>query len=659
MRHGFDSLAGYATVLLFGSLFFAPQAAPAAEEVQSEQAYLQDLPVVLSASRLSQPISEAPNAMTVIDRDTIHASGYRNVADLFRLVPGMYVGYQDGYSPFVSYHGSTDNYARRMQVLIDGRSVYLPPFGQVDWADIPLHIDDIERIEVIRGPAAASHGANSTQGVINIITRDASAVRGGSVSISKGEAAISDTVARLAGAEADVDYRLTLGERSDTGYASKVMNDSSSTRLANFRANYRPNTTDSIDIQLGYSEGTRGIGTVGRVTEPFRDIQTRSDFEQIEWTRAMQQGDEIKLRYYHITRHYSDTAIPAIGTDVVSVQRDEVELQHILALGESNRVVWGGGTRTDTLDDPLSFARPAPTTRQSRLFAHDEWRITQSAILNIGTMLENDGLGHRNNSPRLSLNYHVTPLDTVRIGVSRAYRTPVAFEEYSNTQYAVGGKQYTSTGGLRPERILSREIAYIGEFPAMGMTLDSRIYSDSLSELIFLDPNPDGSLGFKNLYNITVRGLESTLKYRWGEGSSVILNYAHQRMSCNASASLTLAAYNSLLQTYIDQCPRMVPLDSGSIMLVEQVTQDVAFTIGYFNQGTLQLLDALEPQKQMNRVDIRIARSFGNLEKSGGGEVALVVQNAFQDNYTEFANTPQKSNLIFDRRTYLTATIHF
>jgi len=122
---------------------------------------------------------------------------------------------------------------------------------------------------------------------------------------------------------------------------------------------------------------------------------------------------------------------------------------------------------------------------------------------------------------------------------------------------------------------------------------------------------------------------------------------------------LTLSAYNPLLLGYIDQCPRMVPSDSGSIMLVEQVTQDLSFTIGYFNQGTLQLLDALEPQKQMNRVDIRIARSFGNLEKSGGGEVALVVQNAFQDNYTEFANTPQKRNLVFDRRTYLTATFHF
>lgn len=660
MRHGYDSFAGQAIVLLLGSLVFIPATVTAAGDTESEQAYLQDLPVVLSASRLSQPLSEAPNAMTVIDRDTIKASGYRNIADLFRLVPGMYVGYQDGHSPFVSYHGSTDSYARRMQVLIDGRSVYLPPFGQVDWADIPVLIDDIDRIEVIRGPAAASHGSNSTQGVINIITRDASAQKVGRLSVSKGEAGISDTTARMGGAGNDLDFRLTLNERSDDGYSAKFINDSSATRLANFRMNYHPTVADSFDVQLGYSEGVRGAGTVGRPEDTFRDIQTRSDFTQLEWARVLQQGDEAKLRYYHINRTYSDTMQPAFGVDVIATQRDDLELQHVMAFGADNRVVWGGGVRVDTLDAPLGFTRPAPTLKQSRLFIHDEWRMTPSAILNIGTMLENDGLGHRNNSPRLALNYHLTPLDTVRMGISRAYRTPVAFEEYSNTQYPVG-KQYTSMGGLRPEKMLSREIGYIGEFPAMNMTLDSRIYSDQLSDLIFMDPLVLGfyPASFKNLYSVSIKGFESSLKFKWGNSSSLVMNYAHQRMSCAATASLTLPAYNPLLQQIVDQCPKMVPLDSGSIMLIEQLTQDTSFTIGYFNQGTLQLLDGWTSQTQMNRVDIRIAQSFGTTDKSGGGEVAVVIQNAFQDNYTEFTSVQQRRNLIFDRRTYLTATFHF
>ena len=107
-----------------------------AADFSSELDYLQDFPIVLSASRLAQPISETPNAMTVIDRKMIDASGARNIPELFRLVPGMYVGYADGHTAIVSYRGTTDTFARRMQVLIDGRTVYLPPFGQVSWAEI-------------------------------------------------------------------------------------------------------------------------------------------------------------------------------------------------------------------------------------------------------------------------------------------------------------------------------------------------------------------------------------------------------------------------------------------------------------------------------------------------------------------------------------------
>ena len=142
-----------------------------AADYASETEYFQDFPVVLSASRLRQPQADAPNAMTIIDRGMIAASGFRTIPDLFKLVPGMYVSYYKASQPIVSYHGATDQNARRMQVMIDGRSVYLTPGSTVEWSNLLITVDDIERIEVIRGPAAASHGANSTQGVISIVTR--------------------------------------------------------------------------------------------------------------------------------------------------------------------------------------------------------------------------------------------------------------------------------------------------------------------------------------------------------------------------------------------------------------------------------------------------------------------------------------------------------
>ena len=175
-----------------------------AADNSSELDYFQEFPMVLTASRLKQPLSESPSPMTVIDSEMIKASGFRSVPELMRLVPGMYVGFADANRPVVSFHGSSDELARRMQILIDGRSVYLPPNGGVSWADLPLFTEDIERIEVVRGPSSASHGANSFYGVINIITKDALAQSGESVSVTRG------------GLTSDASVRLATGRRSRT-----------------------------------------------------------------------------------------------------------------------------------------------------------------------------------------------------------------------------------------------------------------------------------------------------------------------------------------------------------------------------------------------------------------------------------------------------------
>ena len=243
-----------------------------ADEYASELDYYQALPTVLSASRMPQPLSEAPNAMTVIDRRMIVASGFRSIADLFKLVPGMYVSYYKGSQPIVSYHGATDQYSRRMQVLIDGRSVYLPPMNTVDWADLPITVDDIERIEVIRGPAAASYGANSTQGVINIITRDA--MDGKSVSYTHGDKGINDASVRFGNRGKRYAYRMSIAYIADNGYDNLTTNpngitgpsllnnsyDSNQARMANYRGNYHPDGTNSFDLQFGFNHDIQGVG---------------------------------------------------------------------------------------------------------------------------------------------------------------------------------------------------------------------------------------------------------------------------------------------------------------------------------------------------------------------------------------------------------------
>ena len=142
-----------------------------------------EMPMVLSPNRLEQPVSDAAVSISVIDRDTIEASGARTISEVLRLIPGMQIGYSGnkfGDEPkyVVTYHGHSDQYSKQMQVLVDGRSIYEPFFGGINWKAVPVNIDDIERIEVSRGPNIATYGSNAFMAAINIITRTAAEDQG-------------------------------------------------------------------------------------------------------------------------------------------------------------------------------------------------------------------------------------------------------------------------------------------------------------------------------------------------------------------------------------------------------------------------------------------------------------------------------------------------
>ncbi len=652
------------SVAFFAGLF--SQSASAADYL-NEQDYLQEFPVVLSASRLSQSLSDAPSAMTVIDHEMIVASGFRKIPDLFKLVPGMYVSYYKGSQAIVSYHGTSDQYARRMQVLIDGRSIYLAPFSDVDWESLPVSLDDIERIEVVRGPSAATHGANSLQGVINIITRDAGGLAGASVSTTQGEKGISDVTAHAGRRGEKLDYRLTMGYRSDNGYDPRtnlpqddnLSNDSYATRLLNFRANYHSNYTDNFDVQAGVSNGVRGVGFTTSLLNTPHDQLTKENFQQLTWQRALDNSDELQTRYYHIRKNLDETTFSSLYVltqaglpqfrlvDSTSTDRHELELQHTMHLGDANRMVWGAAYRTDFVDSANYFLTPI-RQNEKRLFAHDEWRITPAWILNTGLMLENGGLGRTDSSPQIALNYHITPAHTLRAGVSRAYRNPAMLEEQGNWRYplppllqqAFGIQNYPimkSAGGLRPERVLSREVGYLGKLADYGVSIDVRIFHDQYNDLIVPDVL-NGLTSFANASSpMGQSGAETSIEYRLAERTRIIFNYSRNRISTS------LAGFQGNM-----------PKEQFGVM-AEQRFGDYSCSLNYYNQSASLPADRgptdLQPQHQ--RTDLRVARSF---KAVGGvsGNVALVIQNLFNSDYTEYLATN-----VFKRLSYATLTLNF
>lgn len=179
-----------------------------------------DIPIVLTAARLKQPRSEVPASVTVIEDEQIQAWGVRTLQELLRFVPGMFIGHgDDENNASIVYHASTPNIMRRLQVLIDGRSVFRAGIASVVWDDIPIALEDIQRIEVTRGPNSATYGSNSFLGVINVVSKHPKDTLGTRIRYRNGTQGIDDSYFSHSwvGA-ADSSYRVSARLQADDGF---------------------------------------------------------------------------------------------------------------------------------------------------------------------------------------------------------------------------------------------------------------------------------------------------------------------------------------------------------------------------------------------------------------------------------------------------------
>jgi len=643
--------------ILFGVLIVwlcHPPAVAAADGRQfSERDYLADLPVVLSATRLSQPLSDTPVAMTVIDRAMIEASGARTIPDLLRLVPGMVVGMQTGYNTVASYHGMADRAGRRMQVLIDGRSVYTPSLGGVPWVDLPLALEDVERIEVIRGPNAATYGANAFLGTISITTRH-SAVQPDEVKARVGTHGIRDALVRHAGKHGSLDYRLTAGHDEDRGF--DLRHDTARSNYATARGDYRIDTYNTLELQFGYKDGDRQRESEDPPWDVRHGREIISRYGQARWRYALDSGNELSVQLYH-NYHESDErytigpglpppALPAwqipIVYDVVS-ERLDLELQHTLSPTTSLRLAWGAGAREDRVFAPGFFQGEARVENDIlRAFGSAEWRIVEPLLLlNAGAMVEKNDITGTDTSPRLAANYRLWPGHTVRYGISRATRNPVLVEELGYAGACIDPPACSmfiptlvASGGLKPETILSREIGYVGHL-AFGWVLDMKFYRDHIDNLIAVTTTPAGVEDYVNANDALVTGFELALDARLTPATRAVLGYAYADIDSEDKLS---ARYSVSM-----------PRNSGSLLLMHDLSRHVQASLAYYYRDAMRFID----QKALGaarRLDLRLAGRLpvGRSE----GEAALVIQNAL-DSYDEYYPASRLDNQ-FDTRVFVT-----
>jgi len=547
--------------------------------IAGEEAYFEDLPTVLSASRLSQPLNEAPGAVTVIDRAFIKATGYRNLARIFRLVPGMQVGQERGNSNWVTYHGLSTTYPSEMQVLIDGRSVYSPAsFGGVDWQSLPITVDDIERIEIVRGSNPVTYGANAFLGVINIITRHSADPAERHVELNAGSPGILDLKAGTSGNVAGASWTLNALRKRDSGFED--MHDSSETQILSARSDYRFSSRDEVSVRFAASNGDKQSGYPSSVNSNNASHESHSENYTIhtQWSHTPQAGNEWLFHYYRnqerITERWNalgpvSTAFP--GGPVVPIDldrravRNHIEAQNRRVLSHSVQAVWGAEGRRDEVHAPYLYAGRDPIiTQMARFFGNAEWKFARNWQLNSGAALEQYESEPLHFAPRLFLNWQASRSDTFRAGVARAWTQRPTFEKEGDvraTEQHSGvliQQPYQPNADLRQPRIDSLEAGYLGRFRPMASSLDVRVFRERITDFIYrrarrssLDPlinTPADSAQYVNSRDpLILTGVEYQLKWSPWKGADWMFNHSLIRSQTEPALRNRVAPYTASL----------------------------------------------------------------------------------------------------------------
>ncbi len=321
----------------------------------SESLFLAEQPMVLTASRIQQSALDAPAPVTVIDRQTIRASGFTAIQDLLRLVPGFQVADYYGGSPVVTNHGMGSAFPHNQLVLLDGQSVVDPIKGSVDWLDLPVRVEDIERIEVVRGPNQASYGAGAYNGVINIIARLPGEDAGAEVTASVGRQDFRDLYARLGRRGLATDWRISASDRYLKTFQDVARPDSAYRRnLARqtFAAtlSHRLGQDRELTANVGLSWGNDEVGSSLDGSYPYHDYGIQNQFIQLAWHTAPAPGSETTLRYYHYGHRQTESwavMVPQLGVEVplnldAQTGRDGLEFQQNRVFSGALAGQWGG-----------------------------------------------------------------------------------------------------------------------------------------------------------------------------------------------------------------------------------------------------------------------------------------------------------------------------
>jgi iron complex outermembrane recepter protein len=500
--------APVAVGVIAAALLLAPAPARAQAALEVTQMSLEDLMNIqlTTLSRKPQRLTDTAAAAYVLTADDIQRSGATNLPDALRLVPGLEVERIGSGRWAVSARGFNGRFANKLQVLIDGRSVYAPLFSGVFWEAEDVLLEDIDRIEVIRGSGAALWGANAVNGVINIVTRSARSTQGTLVTALAGDEDRYQTSLRQ-GAQLDNDSAIRFwakaGERRDLLDADgRPAAHPWVYRRAGFRLDRDLVGGAVLMVNGSLHQGSSGEDLlVPQLTAPYIRVvpaeQSNRGVSLVGRYQWRQPGGGLASL---------QAAVDSNEVGLGGTLRDrwhtfDLDFQHQQALGELQDVIWGLGYRhtTDRFDprgDLITFTPAGRTSEVFSAFVQDEWRVVpQSLQLIGGAKIEHNNFTGFAFQPNLRALWTPAPRQTVWAAISRAVRTPSRAERDAATRLFVEPPmtvnnpsplpvltESQSNDQLMAESVLASELGYRWQLDT-GLSVDLAAFRSRYRDL--------------------------------------------------------------------------------------------------------------------------------------------------------------------------------
>lgn len=454
--------------------------------------------VVTSVSRKEEPLSGVAAAISVISSEDIRRSGATTIAEALRLVPSLEVARIDAHTWAISARGFQSQFSNKLLVLIDGRSVYTPVYSGVYWDAQDTNLDDVDRIEVIRGPGATVWGANAVNGVINIITKRAKATQGVHATAGAGSEEIAFGSVRGGGTIVkDGHFRAYLKYANrDESVSPGGAHDGWWSGQSGFRIDWENPEESSFTFQSDMSRAELDqITTTPMLDPPFsetnrieRDITGWNLLGR--WTRALSGTSGLTVQMY-----YDQTERRQIIIDEL-VRTFDIDTDHRFRWGDRQEIVWGLGYRLLNDHFPGSFvAIVDPLRRTTRLysaFVQDEFALTPRRLsLTLGSKFEHNSYTGVEIQPSARLAWTPQESQSLWAAVSRAVRTPSRTEDDLRinalvtpgpTVFAVFGNR-----GTVAEELMAFELGYRAQ-PHDRHSFDVAAFYNVYDHLTSLEP---------------------------------------------------------------------------------------------------------------------------------------------------------------------------